>query len=75
MLLHQVPFPWDTVAYGPLRTLFRRPDAWDERKYTSVGPFVDEKVPVLKPVHPLTLLRLRDMTRLYLPTLPLMVAP
>lgn len=58
VLLQQVPFPRDTLFYGPLLTAFRRPDARDMRMVTRVGPFVEYKYPRLKPVLALTL-RLR----------------
>lgn len=56
VLLHHVPFPSDMPFYGPLLTVFARPDALEKRIYTRVGPFFEEKYPVLKPVYRLTLL-------------------
>lgn len=50
VLLHHVPFPSEMVFYGPLLTVFARPHALNERMVTRVGPFVEDKYPVLKRV-------------------------
>lgn len=62
VLLQQVPFPSNDLFYGPLTTVFKRLNARIIPIYTPIGPFFNEKYPLLKRVPFLTLKRLSNLT-------------
>lgn len=63
VLLHQVPFISEEPFYGPLCTVFKRLNARIMPIYTPMGPFFNEKYPLLKRVPSLTLMLLSNLTK------------
>lgn len=63
VLLQHVPFVSNNPFYGPLRTVFKRLNARIIPIYTPMGPFFNDKYPLLKRVPALTLILLSNLTK------------